>query len=175
MFEHSSPRSCVSQEDNRIKVVAFGSYHSGKTSFIRSVSDHPLLTDVPNRDGTTTVALDLGIAERKGYRLYVYGTPGQDRFDVARDVVSYGLHAGLVVVDSVRGMTDFEKHVLCELHTSSIPCIVLANKQDAPGASLERVIMDAGGMAPVMPVSSTTGKGVDAVLDGILDIVCKVR
>ena len=169
MFEHSSRK--LSSTENRAKIVTFGSYHSGKTSFIKCINPNPLTTEAKNHDGSTTVALDLAIKEYKGYKLFVYGTPGQDRFDVAREVVSFGLHAGIVIVDSTRGMTDFEKRILSELRAENIPNIILANKQDLPGASLDRVRRDAGGVGTVLPISARTGQGVDAVLDEIVDII----
>ncbi|MCD1296277.1 GTP-binding protein [Methanocella sp. CWC-04] len=174
ILEHSN-RINVHDNQRRVKVVAFGSYHSGKTSFIKRIDPDPLLTEARNHDGTTTVALDMGIRYHKGYKLYVYGTPGQERFEVAREVVAFGLNAGLVVVDSTRGMTEFEKRVLSELRGSGIPCIVLANKSDLPGASVEKVREDAGGYDDVFPISSVTGKGVDAVLDRIVELASALR
>lgn len=168
MFEHSSRK--VNSSGNRVKIVAFGSYHSGKTSFIKCIDPSPLTTEAKNYDGTTTVALDLAIKEYKGYKIYVYGTPGQDRFEVAREVVSFGLHAGIVIVDSTRGMTDFEKRIVSELRQNNIPYIILANKQDLPGASIDRVKRDAGGARNVLPISARTGQGVDVVLDAIVDM-----
>ncbi|BAI63015.1 conserved hypothetical protein [Methanocella paludicola SANAE] len=156
---------------NRVKVVAFGSYHSGKTSFIRCVNPDTLSTEVKSGSGTTTVAFDLAIKEHNGYRIYLFGTPGQDRFDVAREVVAFGLHAAIIVVDSTRGMTEFEKGILGELHANRVPCIVLANKQDLPGASLDRITRDAGGVCEVLPISSRTGQGVGLVLDRLVDLV----
>lgn len=171
MFDHVSHKINVHDNENRVKIVAFGSYHSGKTSFIKCMDPHPHLTEVNNHDGSTTVALDLGIREHKGYKLYFYGTPGQERFDVARDVVAFGIHAGIVVVDSTRGMTDFEKRMLSELKSSGVPCMVLANKQDLPGASLKKVKEDSSGFDRVLPFSSSTGQGVDLVLDSVIDLI----
>lgn len=168
MFENVAKKV---ESDNRVKIVAFGSYHSGKTSFIRCVNPDPLSTEVRSGSGTTTVAFDLAIREHSGYRIYLFGTPGQERFDVAREVVSFGLHAGIVVVDSTRGMTDFEKGVLSELHARRVPCIVLANKQDMPGASLDRVKKDVNGFCEVLPISARTGQGIDVVLDRLVDLV----
>ena len=171
MFENVGHRTNARDNDHRIKIVAFGSYHSGKTSFIHCVNPDPISTEVKSGNGSTTVAFDLAIRERRGFKMYVYGTPGQQRFDVAREVVSFGLHAGVVVVDSTRGMTDFEKNILAEMRARGIPCVVLANKQDMPGASLEKVKLDAKGFGEVFPISARTGQGVDAALDRLLDMI----
>ncbi|HTX43664.1 MAG TPA: GTP-binding protein [Methanocella sp.] len=171
MFENIGRRGSALDNDHRIKIVAFGSYHSGKTSFIRCINPDPISTEVRSGNGSTTVAFDLAVREHRGFKLYVYGTPGQERFDVAREVVSFGLHAGVVVVDSTRGMTDFEKGILAEMRARGIPCVVLANKQDMPGASLDKVKSEANGFGEVYPISARTGQGIDAVLDRLVDLI----
>ncbi|OPY28247.1 MAG: elongation factor G [Methanocella sp. PtaU1.Bin125] len=170
MFEHHSDRLDHHGSETRAKVVVFGSYHSGKTSLIRAIDPRARLTEAPEKDGTTTVALDLGVREHRGMRIFFYGTPGQERFGVARDVIAFGLHMGLVVSDATRGMTAFEKHLLSELKAHGVPCIVLASKMDLPGASLDRVRNEAGNDALVMPVSAGTGQGIGALLDRVADI-----
>jgi uncharacterized protein len=170
MFEHHSDHLNRHGSEPRVKVVIFGSYHSGKTSLVRAIDPHPHLTEAPQKSGTTTVALDLGIRERRGIRFFFYGTPGQERFEVARDVVAYGLHIGLVVCDATRGMTAFEKNMQAELKSHGIPCIILASKMDMPGASLDRVKREIGDDAVVMPVSASTGHGIDALLDRVVEI-----
>ncbi len=170
MFEHHSDHLNQHEGKLRVKVVVFGSYHSGKTSLVRAIDPHIHLTEAPQKVGTTTVALDLGIREHRGISIYFYGTPGQERFEFAREVVAYGLHAGLVVSDATRGMTAFEKQMHAELKAHSIPCIVLASKIDLPGASLDLVARDAGDGAIVMPVSASTGQGIDVLLDRVADI-----
>jgi small GTP-binding protein len=123
---------------------------------------------VKQHEGSTTVALDFGVHEHKGYKLYVYGTPGQERFDAARKAASFGLHVGLVVVDSIRGMTGMEKRIIKELKEKNIPCIIIANKHDASGASLDGVMTASEGCL-TLPVSAATGAGIDTMLDSIIE------
>jgi uncharacterized protein len=170
MFEHHSDHVSRHDGERRLKVVVFGSYHSGKTSLVRAINPSPHGTEVRNRDGTTTVAFDLGIREHRGFRIYFYGTPGQERFEVAREVVAFGLHIGLVIADATRGMTVFEQQVHSELKAHGIPCIVLANKTDLPGASPDFVRKGAGEGASVLAVSAGTGAGIDALLDRIVEM-----
>lgn len=169
MFEHHSDHVNVRNGERRLKVVVFGSYHSGKTSLIRAIDPHPHLTEAPDHDGTTTVAFDLGIREHRGIKVYFYGTPGQERFEVAREVVAFGLHVGLVIADATRGITRFEQHVLAELRAHGVPCLVLSSKMDLPGASLDAVRKGAGDTA-VLPVSASTGRGISSLLDRIVDM-----
>lgn len=171
MFDRHASKVNVHDNENRVKVVVFGSYHSGKTSFIKCIDPKTRLTDVKNHDGTTTVAFDLGIKEYEGYKIYIFGTPGQERFDVAREVVSIGLHAAFIVVDSTRGMTGLEKQLFKELKEHNIPCIILANKKDLPGASIDRVRAEAGGYDRVLSISAATGEGVDEAMDAVVDII----
>jgi small GTP-binding protein len=170
MFEHRSDHVSQHNGERRLKVVVFGSYHSGKTSLIRAINPRLYQTEVRNKDGTTTVAFDLGIRDHRGIKIYFYGTPGQERFEVAREVVTFGLHIGLVLADATRGMTVFEQHVHSELKAHGIPCIVLASKTDLPGASTDLVRRDAGDGATVMAVSAATGAGIDALLDRIAEM-----
>jgi small GTP-binding protein len=171
MFENTGRKIGSCDGDLRVKIVTFGSYHSGKTSFVKCINPNIVSTEVKSGNGSTTVAFDLAIREHKGLKLYVYGTPGQERFETARTVVSFGLHAGVVIVDSTRGMTDFEKNILSELRSRNIPCVVLANKQDVPGASLDKVVSDAGGFEDIYPISARTGQGVLIVLDRLVELV----
>lgn len=71
MFENAGHKVNPRDNDNRIKIVAFGSYHSGKTSFIRCINPNPISTEVNSGNGSTTVAFDLAVKEHRGFKLYV--------------------------------------------------------------------------------------------------------
>jgi len=170
MFEHRSDRVSEHNGERRLKVVIFGSYHSGKTSLVRAIGPSSHGTEVRSGESSTTVAFDLGIREHRGYKIYFYGTPGQERFGVAREVVAFGLHIGLVLADATRGMTVFEQQVYADLQASGVPCIVLASKADLPGASPDFVRKGAGDGAAVLAISAATGAGLDALLDRIVEL-----
>ena len=101
-----------------VKVVISGGFGVGKTTFIGSISEiEPLATeaeitdrsvgvdDLRGVDGktTTTVALDFGrISLDEALRLYLFGTPGQDRFTFMWDDLVEGALGAVVLLDTRR-------------------------------------------------------------------------
>ena len=101
-----------------VKIVIAGGFGVGKTTTVASISEiSPLTTEaemtaaaagiddasgVPGKR-TTTVALDFGcITVDESLKLYLFGTPGQDRFGFMWDDLSLGALGALVIVDSRR-------------------------------------------------------------------------
>ena len=78
---------------------------------LRPRSDDPASTGIDDTtlvDGktTTTVAMDFGrLTDRRHFVLYLFGTPGQDRFGFMWDDISLGSLGAVVLVDP-RRVTD---------------------------------------------------------------------
>ena len=101
-----------------VKIVIAGGFGVGKTTSVAAISEIPPLTteammtdvaaeidrtgDVPEKT-TTTVALDFGcLTIDSDLKLYLFGTPGQDRFGFMWDDIVAGALGALVIVDTRR-------------------------------------------------------------------------
>jgi uncharacterized protein len=145
-----------------LKIAVVGPLGVGKTTFVTSVSDiSPLTTEEPlsgpapagaPRKSTTTVAMDFGrISLDEHVVLYLFGTPGQERFWFLWDGLVEGALGAIVLVDVRRLDESFE--VLERLEDRGVPFVVAANCfPDAPLYPVEelRAAMDLPGMVPVV-------------------------
>ena len=81
----------------------------------------------------TTVAMDFGrITVDDDLVLYLFGTPGQKRFDFMWEILSEGMLGFIVMVDSTRPETFREARSILETFRAYAPTpyVVAANKQD---------------------------------------------
>lgn len=127
-----------------VKMVVTGPFNSGKTEFIRSVSEidvvsteRKITAESEKIKETTTVAMDFGrITVDDDLVLYLFGTPGQKRFDFMWEILSEGMLGFVVMVDSTRPETFREARSILETFRAYAPTpyIVAANKQDKPDA-----------------------------------------
>lgn len=128
-----------------VKMVVTGPFSAGKTEFIKTISEIDVVsTERKISDETrrikeeTTVAMDFGrITVDEDLVLYLFGTPGQKRFDFMWEILSEGMLGFIVLIDSVRPETFREARRILEVFRSygaTTPYIVAANKQDLADA-----------------------------------------
>jgi small GTP-binding protein len=127
-----------------VKMVVTGPFNSGKTEFIQSVSEinvvsteRKISSEAEKVKETTTVAMDFGrITVDQDLVLYLFGTPGQKRFDFMWEILSEGMLGFIVMVDSTRPETFREARSILETFRAYAPTpyVVAANKQDLPDA-----------------------------------------
>jgi len=127
-----------------VKMVVTGPFSSGKTEFIQTVSEidvvateRKISSEAERIKETTTVAMDFGrITVDDNLVLYLFGTPGQKRFDFMWEILSEGMLGFIVMVDSTRPETFREARSILETFRAYAPTpyVVTANKQDMEDA-----------------------------------------
>lgn len=164
-----------------VKVVVTGPFNAGKTTFIKSVSEITVLSterqvsDVSGENGgETTVAMDFGrITVSDDVVLYLFGTPGQERFSFMWETLSEGMLGFVVLVDSESDESVKDAASMIEFFTSmsDVPFVVAANKVgDGDTAVLDgiRERLSLGSDVPLLPCDAREKDSVKAVLLGLL-------
>jgi uncharacterized protein len=160
-----------------VKMVVTGPFNSGKTEFIQSVSEinvvsteRKISSESERVKNTTTVAMDFGrITVDQDLVLYLFGTPGQKRFDFMWEILSEGMLGFIVMVDSTRPETFREARSILETFRAYAPTpyVVAANKQDLPDAwDMEdiRLALRLGPKVKLLPCVATKRDTVKSVL-----------
>lgn len=90
------------------KILVAGPVGAGKTTLVRSLSETPVveteaLASEEIGKATTTVAIDFGILRAEdGAEVFLFGLPGQERFDFMWDVVAEGALGSLLLLRADR-------------------------------------------------------------------------
>lgn len=167
-----------------VKVVVTGPFCAGKTEFVKAVSEGGVVAterritcEAEKIKEFTTVAMDFGrITMDDQQELFLFGTPGQKRFDFMWKVLSEGMKGFVVMVDSSRPETFCEAREILDAFRAfgSIPYVVAANRQDAAGAAgMEaiRLALKVEPGRPIMPCSAVEPISVRRVLETLLDCI----
>ncbi len=168
-----------------VKILIAGPFGVGKTTLIDSVSEiRPLHTEerlseasaqVDDLDGVrekaTTTVIDFGrISLPGGIVLYLFGTPGQERFRALWEDIAYGALGALVLVDSRRIDASFD--VLGMVEESGLPYAVAFNAfPDAPRHFTEEQLRAALDLEPATPLVTCDARDADSSVDALLALV----
>jgi len=124
-------------EDTKLKIVVFGAFGAGKTTMIQTLDPGSKHIEANCAGGTTTVALDFGRIQNNGCNIHIYGTPGQERFEFAREIIARGMDGAVLLVDVTAPPDEFTCHLSDSLHAARVPFVVFLNRCDGTGADPE--------------------------------------
>lgn len=173
--------------EKKIKIVISGPYAAGKTQFINTISEIETVkteakttkTGEKEKKDYTTVAMDFGrIKIDDEHTLYLFGTPGQTRFDFMWDILGKGMVGLVVLVDSTDPATFHEARRIINYFESRYPApfVVGCNKQDLKGAWSPddiRTALDLDTDIKVLPLIAIDKNSVKNVLLTLLDEIAK--
>ncbi|MCF3142793.1 GTP-binding protein [Streptomyces platensis] len=167
------------------KILVVGHFAVGKTTFIGTMSEIPPLRteEIMTQAGagiddpkgaphktTTTVAMDFGrLTLSEKLVLYLFGTPGQQRFVQVWEDMTRGALGALVLVDPQRLDESFPVMDLVEHY--GIPYAIAVNRFDGtPSHSLDE-IREALDLLPETPVVSCDARDQRSSADSLIALV----
>ena len=122
-------------DESKLKIVIFGAFGVGKTTMIQTLDPESKHIEANCAGGTTTVALDFGRIQNNGCHIHIYGTPGQERFEFAREIIAKGMDGAILLVDATSPLDEFTRHLSDSLQSAKVPFVVFLNKCDGCGAN----------------------------------------
>ena len=119
---------------------------------------------------TTTVAMDFGrVAIDDSIVLYIFGTPGQDRFGFMWNDLVKGALGAVVLVDSRRIEDSFP--ALDYFEHRNLPFVVAVNRFDGACSTPIDDVRDALSIAPHVPIVATDARQRNEVKETVLELL----
>jgi uncharacterized protein len=169
-----------------VKIVVTGPFAAGKSTLIRTISEITVLStekditdETKSRKSETTVAMDFGrITIDKDLVLYLFGTPGQDRFDFMWEILGEGMIGYILLLDAERPESLDEAVAILTAfrRMAHVPFAVGLNRAEnmEPGTEARiRETLQLGDDVPVLPCDATDRESVKAVLLALLYAVAE--
>jgi len=124
-------------DGKKCKIVVFGAFGAGKSTLIKSIDPESRHVEAACPGGTTTVELDYGRVQVDGINVHLFGTPGQERFEFAREIIAKGMDGAILLVDATSEPDDLTCHLFDSLSAAKIPLAIFLNKCENVGANPE--------------------------------------
>ena len=174
----------------KYKIIITGPVGAGKTTAINSLTnENSFMTDVAvsdevtsTRKSNTTVAMDFGMVHIKNDIAYIYGTPGQQRFNFMWEILAEGADGLILLLDNTRNYPYRDLKYFSESFSDLIACetlIIAVTRSDEsntpPLEAYKQWIKELGLKASVSFIDARKKKDVEKVVSTLIEQITHSR